>query len=104
VDRFPETPVAYNEKLSPKAECHLEEEARQAHIDVALRDGKQKSDLPSLLRRGSKLASSSCERLEMSAMVTTISLKKWREGVYKRRRFRCFGGDGCLGNPPKLHR
>jgi predicted XRE-type DNA-binding protein len=43
--------------------------------------GTQKSDLPSLLRRGSKLASSSCERAEMSAMVTMVSRSGQREGV-----------------------
>jgi hypothetical protein len=41
---------------------------------VATRDGQQQSYSPSLLRRGSKLASSSCESAEMSAMVTTESL------------------------------
>jgi hypothetical protein len=77
-DRFPEISTVRHRRVSPTAGLHSKEGAQQAHTGEALRDGKQKSYLPSLLRLGSKLASSSCERLEMSAMMTTISLKKLR--------------------------
>jgi hypothetical protein len=51
---------------------------RRAHYRhcMAGGTGTWKSDLPSLLRRGSKLASSSCESTDISAMVTTVSLDR----------------------------
>jgi hypothetical protein len=46
--------------------------------------GKQKSNLPSLWRRGSKLASSSWESAVMSAMFAAVSLRS--EGAWRGRR------------------
>jgi hypothetical protein len=68
---------------------------------VALRAVRMvnRSDLPSLFRRGSKLASSSCESAVMSAMFATVSLSS-ESARRAGEKTRMFGGDGCLFGPP----
>ena len=72
-----------------KRRAMLERRYNRRIAGVALRDDEPKSYLPSLLRRGSKLASSSWERVDMSAMVTTGALCSGRVEC-KRRRNRMF--------------
>jgi hypothetical protein len=67
----------------------LEKRYNRRIADVALREDDPKTYLPSLLRRGSKLASSSWESVDMSAMVTTRTLCSGRVAC-KRRRNRMF--------------